>query len=530
MIPLRWGMAFRETFEKRVERDGKKPFVFFRDQVIDYFTLQGKVHRAANLLRELGVRKGDPVCLFLPNCLEFLYLWFGLAEIGGVMVPLDINLRGEGLKYIINHCDAQSIIVNERLLGTYSTIERDLKRIKHRIWHGDADPPGDDFLFLSRLMEEAEEKAPPPLAIRGEDPLGILYTSGSTGPPKGVMISHFNYLNSGEIWAKDVIHARPDDIFFTTLPLFHANAQMLTTMGSLLCGHPFVLRERFSASRFFDEIRQYGATIFNYIGRMLAMIMKQPERADDADNPARAAFGGAPSQMIWRGFEKRFKLTLVAGYGLTESGGVCMCNPLGGIKEGSIGKPLRHSDATIWDENNMEVPIGQNGEIVVKERVPYSMFLGYYKQPDKTKEAWEGGWFHTGDRGYRDENGYFYLIDRIREGIRQREENISALEIEKVVNSHPKILESAAIPIPSDLGEDDIMLFAVLRPEEYLDPKELVAFCEERIAYFMIPRYVQYVEELPKTSMQKIQKDELKKRGIEDAWDREKAGYKLTRI
>jgi len=222
-------------------------------------------------------------------------------------------------------------------------------------------------------MEAAEEKAPPPLAIREEDPLGILYTSGGTGPPRGVMISHFNYLNSGEIWAKDIIHARPDDIFFTTLPLFHANAQMFTTMGSLLSGRPFVLRERFSASRFFDEIRQYGATIFNYIGGMPAMIMKQPERADDADTPARAAFGGAAPQEIRRAFEERFQVTIVAGYGLTESGGVCLCNPpeeIEEIKVGSIGKPLRFCDVTIWDENNMEVPIGENGEIVVKERTP----------------------------------------------------------------------------------------------------------------------------------------------------------------
>jgi len=279
-------MAFRETFEKRVERDGKKPFVFFRDQVIDYVTLQGKVHRAANLLRELGVRKGDPVCLFLPNCLEFLYLWFGLAEIGGVMVPLDVNLRGDGLKYIINHCDARWIIVNERLLDTYSIVENGLSRIDHRVWHGEADPPGENFLSLSRLMEAAEEKAPPPLAIREEDPLGILYTSGATGPPKGVMISHFNYLNSGEIWAKDVIHYRPDDIFFTTLPLFHANAQMFTAMGSLFSGRPFVLRERFSASRFFDEIRQYGASSVQVMRRLCSALVGLADSVTEAERKA----------------------------------------------------------------------------------------------------------------------------------------------------------------------------------------------------------------------------------------------------
>jgi crotonobetaine/carnitine-CoA ligase len=184
---------------------------------------------------------------------------------------------------------------------------------------------------------------------------------------------------------------------------------------------------------------------------------------------------------------------------------------------------------TIWDENNMEVPIGENGEIVVREKIPFSMFLGYYKQPDKTKEAWEGGWFHTGDRGYQDENGYFYFIDRIKECIRRRGENISAFEIEKVVNSHPKVLESAAVPVPSELGEDEVMLYLILRPHKELSPEELIAYCEERMAYFMVPRYVEFVKELPKTPTEKIQKFELRKRGTRNAWDREKAGYKLKR-
>lgn len=523
-------MTFKELLEVRAEKQGSKPFVYFKDSVLDFASLERNVNKAANLLHELGVRKGDHVCLFLPNCLEFLYLWFGLAKLGGVMVPLNVHLRGDGLKYIINHCDAKWMVVNEALHDAYAFVEDDLPKVEHRIWHGpDATiPPG--FSPLSNMLAAAGQDPPPTVDMQDGDPLGIIYTSGTTGPPKGAMISHYNYLNTGQVWANDVVDYREDDLFFTTLPLFHANAQMFTTMGSLRSGRPFVLRERFSASKFFDEIRQYKATIFNYIGGMLTMLMKQPERPDDTDNPARATFGGAAPRELWRDFEKRFDVTIIEGYGLTESGGLCLCNPPHQIRVGSIGKPTSFCDVTIWDENNREVPTGNTGEIVVKPNHPHAMFLGYYKQPDKTQEAWEGGWFHSGDRGYQDQEGYFHFVDRVKDCIRRRGENISSFEIEKVVNSHPKVLESAAIAVPSELGEDEVKIFVVLRTEESLDPSELLGFCEERMAYFMVPRYVEFIHQLPKTPTERVQKFELRKLGVGKAWDRDKAGYKLKRV
>ena len=522
-------MTFRELLEKRAERDGTQPFVYFRDEVLTFAALERKVNRAANALLELGVKRGDHVCLFLPNCLEFLYLWFALAKIGGVMVPLNVHLRGEGLSYIINHCDAKWIVLDEALYEAYAFVEKDLKGIVQRVWHGNAAPPN-GFHDLADLMASAKEGAPLPVSVGDGDPLGIIYTSGTTGPPKGAMISHFNYLNTGQVWAEDLVACGEDDIFFTTLPLFHANAQMFTTMGSLRSGRPYVLREKFSASRFFDEIRECGATVFNYIGGMLTMLMKQPEREDDGDNPARAAFGGAAPRELWREFEKRFRVTIVEGYGLTESGGVCLCNPPQAIKVGSIGKPTRFCEVAIWNEENKAIPPGETGEIVVRETVPHAMFQGYYKQPDKTQEAWAGGWFHTGDRGYQDKDGYFYFVDRMKDCIRRRGENISSFQVEKVINSHPKILECAAVAVPAELGEDDVKVFVVLRPGETLDPAELIRFCEERMAYFMVPRYLEVIDGLPKTPTERVQKFELRKKGVGEAWDREKAGYRLKRV
>lgn len=522
-------MTFKELLEMRAEKEWEKPFLYFRDQVINFGTLDRNVNKAANLLKELGVEKEDHVCLFLPNCPEFLYLWFGLAKIGGVMVPLNVHLRGEGLEYIINHSNAKCIFVNESLYDAFARVEKNLSHIEQRVWHSEDAPPPEDFHGLNKLMETAEDKAPATVDIKDSAPLGIIYTSGTTGRPKGAMLNHFNYINMGKIWVEDIIECREDDILFTTLPLFHGNAQLFTSIGSLISGRPFVLRERFSASRFFDEIRGYGATIFNYIGGMLTILTKQPVRDNDSENPARLTFGGAAPREIWEDFEKRFNVTIIEGYGLTETAGVCLSSTPGNIKVGSIGKPTRYCDVTIWDENNHEVPIGESSEIVVREKIPNSMFLGYYKQRDKTEEAWDGGWFHTGDQGYRDKDNYFYFVDRIKDCIRRRGENISSFEIEKIVNSHPKVLESGAVAVPSELGEDDVKIYVVLTPNETLKPEELLGFCEERMAYFMVPRYVEFLKEFPKTVTERTQKFELRKRGIGNAWDREKAGYKQKR-
>jgi carnitine-CoA ligase len=521
-------MNIRELIEQRAQTDTTRPFMVFRDQVIDFGTLQQNVNKTANVLADMGVGKGDHVCLFLPNCPEFIYIWFALAHLGGVMVPLNIHLRGDGLTYIINHCDAKWIILDESLYDEYASVEKDLLNLQQRIWRGAPESTPDHFISLQTQLEKADTTAPQPAMVKDSDTLGIIYTSGTTGRPKGAMVTHFNYINTARVWIEDIIKCREDDIFFTALPLFHANAQMFTTMGSLFSGRPFVLKEKFSASRFLDEIRQTKATIFNYIGGILTILMKQPDLESDAKNPLRIAFGGAAPKEIWRDFERRFKMTILEGYGSSENSALPLCNPPEAIRVGSIGKPTRIADVTIWDENNQEVPIGDIGEIMVKEKIPHSMFSGYYKQPDKTAAAWDDGWFHTGDSGYMDEDGYFYFVDRIKDCIRRMGENMSSYEIEKTVNSNPCVFESAAVGVPAELGEDDVKIYVVLLPGKRLDPADLIKFCEERMAYFMVPRYVEFLEAFPKTATERTQKFELRKKGIGEAWDRKKAGIQVV--
>jgi crotonobetaine/carnitine-CoA ligase len=273
-------------------------------------------------------------------------------------------------------------------------------------------------------MEEVTDEAPPVQDIKDEDPLGIFYTS--TPPPmlRGVAISHFNYINAGKTWAQDVIHCKEEDILLTTLPLSHANAQMFTVMGSLCSRRPFVLKERFSALHFIDEIRRSKATVFNHVDDMLQSVLRSTQPGIDLGNTIRAAFGGKLPAEVRTEVQNRYHMTCIEGYGHIESGGLCLFTTRGNNKPGAVGRPADFCQVAIWDQNNQEVPRGDTGEIIVKEKVPHTLFLGYYKQPDKTAEAMENGAFHTGDEGYEDEDGNFYVVGRTKDYNRRHGENI----------------------------------------------------------------------------------------------------------
>jgi crotonobetaine/carnitine-CoA ligase len=289
------------------------------------------------------------------------------------------------------------------------------------------------------------------------------------------------------------------------------------------------LGERFSASRFWNDIRFHQATIFNSLGSMIPILCKQPEKENDIDNPVRITACAATPKQFWEPFEKRFGVHIVEGYGLTETTGFCISNPIDANRPPSIGKSFSFVESKVVDEDDKEVPHGEAGELVVRPLKDYVMMEGYYKNTDKTEEAMRGGWFHTGDRAYSDEDGYFYFLDRMKQSIRRRGENISSWEIEKVVNNHPNVLESAAVGVPSELGEEDVKLYVIAQSGESITPKEILDWCQERMAYFMVPRYVQFVETFPKTATERVQKFKLKQEGVANAWDREKAGYKVTK-
>ena len=313
-------------------------------------------------------------------------------------------------------------------------------------------------------------------------------------------------------------------------PLYHVNARYTTVLPSMwLDRATCVLHDRFSASRFWDICRAEGVTAFNFMGALVLMLFKQPERDDDADNPVRCAYGAPAPVAVLERFERRFGVELIEVYGSTELG-ACLQNRRGERRIGSCGREAPHYIVEIHDEDDNPVGPGVEGEIVVRPRQPHVMVEEYFGAPEASLAAFRNLWFHTGDRGRTDEDGWFYYVDRLKDAIRRRGENISSWEVEQVVSDHEAVAESAAIGIPSDLTEEELMVVVVLQEGAELAPEALLDFCQDRLPHFAVPRYVRFTDELPKNHAQRIQKQELRAEAVtEDTWDREQHGYVVTR-
>jgi len=523
-------MNIRVLIETTAKKNSGKVFLYFGDQEITYEAFDRNINKAANVFLDLGIKKGDRVCFFLPNSPEFLYGWLGLAKIGAVLVPINTNYRTEETKYIINHSEANSILLHSSLSDVVEKIRSETPLLKHVLFMGEDLRRG--YISFGEALRNARTELKP-IDISEEDICEIMYTSGTTGPSKGVLMTHKYWILNGYGF-KYPMEVTPDDRLFTCLPLFHANAQGYSTMGALTSEASLILTERFSATSFWDQIRRYKATVFNFIGAMLTIISKQPESEKDRDHHVRAAYG---SPALDKGFqdyvEKRYGVTFVSGYGLTECG-LCLIQPLRGLRKAkSMGLPKQIpgagfvNEAKIVNEEDEEVPRGTIGEIVFKNPV---IMKGYFKEPELTKKTIRNGWLHTGDQGWMDEDGYFYFADRKKDVIRRRGENVSSMEVENVINAHPKVLESAVIGVPSELYDDEVKAYVILRPDETLDPLEIVKWCKDRLAYFKVPRYVEFRDEFPKTPTHRVQKYKLKAEKEDltrDCFDLEKTDFKL---
>jgi crotonobetaine/carnitine-CoA ligase len=369
---------------------------------------------------------------------------------------------------------------------------------------------------------------PVDVKVLPSDALSIIYTSGTTGLSKGALGPHKFWI----VCAEKMLEYREggkDDIFYTFMPFYHFNAQCLTTVTTLVAEAQMVIAERFSASRFWDDARHYGATQFNYLGGVIPILAKQPERPNDADNPIRIALGAGCPPAVMEEVEKRFGIKCLEGFGMTEIG-IPIHVRVNDRRPGSCGKPMDIYEIKLFDDQDKEVPVGEVGEIVFRPREPFIMMLEYYNMPEKTLEAFRNLWFHTGDLAKKDADGYFYFVDRKKDALRRRGENISSFEVERVVNSHPSVLESAAVAVPSELGEDEVKICVVLKPGATLIPEELIKYCNDRMPYFAVPRFVEFMESLPKTPTDRVEKYKLKQAVITtNTWDREKAGVQVTR-
>jgi crotonobetaine/carnitine-CoA ligase len=534
----------RQVVERAVERSPDKVYLVCGDLEVTYLDFDRQVNRAANAFLKLGVRKGDRVALMLPNRPEFLYAWLGLNKIGASMVPINTAFKSREAQYVVDHSESRFLLADALYLDTLGPILSECNHLETTIVLDQAasgvlhsqplreglspvsaplpGAPGKFESYTELVADASDELAATELSE--DDEASVLYTSGTTGHPKGCVEPHSYYLVGGQVYRR-ALGLAADDRVLTPLPLFHMNPQILSTMGTLLCGGSLVLVDRFHPSTWWTEVRRTRPSVFHYLGVMPAMLMGLPEQPDDADQPARLGIGAGVGTDVHERFERRFNCKLLEVFGMTEVGLNFCCPPEGERKVGTrcFCQVFPEYEARVVDASesakaeDCEVPEGRSGELVLRGSDPTNRRRGfmreYLKNPEVTAEAWRGGWFHTGDEVRRDADGYYYFVDRRKDLIRRSGENISSSEVEAVIRSHPRVLDVAVIPVPDPIREEEVKAYVILNPGETPEtcpPDELLVWCEDRLAYFKVPRYLEYRDSFPRTPTEKVQKQVLK--------------------
>ena len=533
--------TFPRLLADKAARNGAKPFILFEDRQVSYAELDLRSNRVANGLAQLGVKRGDHVAFLLNNCPEVLLVYFGLFKLGAVVVPLNVAAKGELLVYFLEQSDATMLIAEAGLIERYRDVQHRLPRIRRLVVLRE-DGTSDDLsgslakaipIPVSDYRElEQASPTPPGIDVRFCD-LGYLsYTSGTTGPSKGSMATHAHAITQG-IEQVQAYGYHADDVLYTCLPLSHGNAFLCCCMPALAADATIAIGRRFSASNFWTDIRRHRATQFNLLGAMSNILWSQPERADDADNTVRQCMVVPVPTSFYEGFERRFGLTITSLYGLTDFGLITYKGPqTPAAKRAAGGRVRPEVEVRIVDDDDMLLGPGEVGEIVVRARDPWFSPLGYYNMQAATLEAWRNLWFHTGDRGVLDADGWLTFVDRKKDAIRRRGQNISSFEVEQMILRHAAVQDVAAFPVTSELSEDEVMVAVVVRPDRQLDAPALIEHCQVNMAYYMVPRYVEFRSDLPRNASEKVMKYQLRSDAegrISTIWDREKAGIIVRR-
>ena len=529
---LMWEMDLAEFLREVVRRDPDKVFVEMHGEKLRYGQFQERVEATASMFQQMGVGHGDRVGLFMPNCLEYLYCWFGLSSIGAIGVPINTAYKRDETAYILNDAGAAALVADSGLVDIAQQAADLAPRIRHRLLVGEGNNPAGWTRFGDALRGAPALVDVP--ALSPGDVSMLVYTSGTTGNPKGVMVTHRMYVAAGQGFAHWT-QASPDDRFFTCLPYFHANVQYYSTMGALAAGATLVVVDRFSASRFWDQVRAADATVVNFIGMMMPVLAKNAESSSDRENRVRLFYGSPAFSPEFLGeFQERFRTDIIVGFGMTETCYGTIEKIGEERRSGSSGQARQHPDSRFANhvrisdaETGEAVGVNTVGEITVTNP---AVTPGYWNNEEQTSQTLRDGWLYTGDLGWLDEEGFLYFVDRKKDIIRRRGENISSQEVEDVIKSHAEVLDCAVIAVPSELGEDEVKAYVALTPGSNLGPEEVVYWCAERLAYFKVPRYLEMREELPRTPSLRVRKDLLRQERddlIEGCFDREAAGIRI---
>lgn len=492
---------------------------------ISYREMLAIVRSTAAALQKLGVRQGDHVISWLPNNLDVIRLFLALNYLGAVFVPINTAYRGGALEHAINLSDAKLMVLHADLADRLSGLK--LTTLEAAVVTGGvADlPQGIALHDVSMLDADPETLLPLERPIEPWDTLCITFTSGTTGPSKAVMSSYLHYYALSTPESSKFL--TEDDRYLLTTPLFHISSTA-RLYAMLRVGGSIAVAGAFRTDGFWETVRSTGSTTATLMGAMATFLLQHPPSEHDRNHSLRNVAMLPMIDDVDR-FVERFGVDVYTFFNMTETSRpiVSTLNP---SNSASCGCARPGVEIRLVDENDCEVAVGEVGELIVRTDMPWALSHGYYRDPENTAKAWRNGWFHTGDGFKKDEEGNFYFVDRLKDTIRRRGENISSFQVESEVAAHPEVREVAAFPVPSEHGESEVMVAISLRPGATLTPEALIKFLIPRMPYFAVPRFVRIVDDLPKTPTQKIEKHVLRSSGVVDGtFDREKAGVHLRR-
>ena len=500
--------------ERQAEAYGDRPLFRCGAVELSYRGVRDLAARSAARLRDCGVAPGDRVAAMCENRIELFELIVGCAWLGAIVVPINTAARGPQLEHVLGNCGARLLLADAAVTDALTALEG--PGALEGIWL--LDSPLETVSGRPASPPPAAGEAIAAAAVGPGDIAAILYTSGTTGASKGVRCPHAQFYWWG-VLVSEMLGIGEGDVVYTCLPLFHTNA-LNAFVQVLASGATYVLGERFSASRFWARVAEADADVTYLLGAMVSILIARPAEPVEREHHVRIALAPATPARSFDRFRERFGVQLVEGYGSTETNGAIAAERAEIGRGGYMGTVREGFSARVVDENDRPVPDGTPGELVLRHEEPFAFADGYWAMPEQTVTTWRNLWFHTGDRVVRDPDGWYRFFDRAKDAIRRRGENISSWEVEQVLLEHPAVQSAAAFPVPSELGEDEVMVAIVLEPGHELSPEELIEHCRPRLARFALPRYVDFVDELPLTENGKVRKQVLRAQGVgARTWD-----------